>query len=702
MDSLPSTSFSPSLLHISIIDLTFLSTIPKRLLPGTYQLGLSLMSAPPCPFSHSASCSQMMTQESVSKCLTCFGCGAFEESVPSLQGLIHFSKHRIALNFPFPQSSVQILLNRKENQEHQRPKLAFTLPQAREGYSLQLFLDPMHKAHFLHCAGCFYYLIAQKYPDPTRTWIGAVRPNFKQESLWVRYVTAMYWSITTLTTTGYGDLHAENSREMLFDIFYMLFNLGLTAYIIGNMTNLIVHGTNRTRSFRETIHTVTNFVARNQLPPRIEDQMLAHICVKFKTEELKQQETLNNLPKAIRSSIAQYLFIPITEKVYLFQGVSHDFLFQLVSEMQAEYFPPKEDVILHNEAPTDLYILVSGAVELTGYKDGTDQVHGRAFSGEMFGEIGVLCCRPQPFTVRTTELSQILRLNRTPLMNIIQANEEEGKIIMNNLFQHLTEQENTCSDILQTDPEWHDGGPLSCINRKDTLEGNALLPETDDVGESLCLAAKNDDLNTVEELIEHKPDGQQRTAHVNFLLERGADTNKADANNQTPNTLTENRRHNNTSILWQHYGKNKGDPSNPSRDLVETECVNDMRNSKHPMRREGTRYADPLFGMAASCSTPKNSSRPIDSEALRWINKRVTIHMHSPRQEMSKQQQGKLIILPDSLQELLMIGKQKFVGHNPTLVVNEENAEIDDIGVVRDGDHLFLIEEKFKICSNVG
>lgn len=30
--------------------------------------------------------------------------------------------------------------------------------------------------------------------------------------------------------------------------------------------------------------------------------------------------------------------------------------------MEAEYFPPREDVILQNEAPTDLYILVSGAV----------------------------------------------------------------------------------------------------------------------------------------------------------------------------------------------------------------------------------------------------------------------------------------------------------------------------------------------------
>ena len=36
--------------------------------------------------------------------------------------------------------------------------------------------------------------------------------------------------------------------------------------------------------------------------------------------------------------------------------------FQKVPEMEAEYFPPKEDVILQNETPTDLYILVSGAV----------------------------------------------------------------------------------------------------------------------------------------------------------------------------------------------------------------------------------------------------------------------------------------------------------------------------------------------------
>lgn len=30
--------------------------------------------------------------------------------------------------------------------------------------------------------------------------------------------------------------------------------------------------------------------------------------------------------------------------------------------MKAEYYPPNEDVILQNEGPTEMYILVTGAV----------------------------------------------------------------------------------------------------------------------------------------------------------------------------------------------------------------------------------------------------------------------------------------------------------------------------------------------------
>lgn len=41
------------------------------------------------------------------------------------------------------------------------------------------------------------------------------------------------------------------------------------------------------------------------------------------------------------------------------------------------------------------------------------------------------------------------------------------------------------------------------------------------------------------------------------------------------------------------------------------------------------------------------------------------------------------------------IAGEKFEGYKPTKVVNEENAEIDDISVVRDGDHLYLLHNDY-------
>lgn len=62
------------------------------------------------------------------------------------------------------------------------------------------------------------------------------------------------------------------------------------------------------------------------------------------------------------------------------------------------------------------------------------QIIQKILPGDIVGEIGVLCNKPQPFTVRTRELSQILRLNRTILTNTMHANKADGHIIMSNLF----------------------------------------------------------------------------------------------------------------------------------------------------------------------------------------------------------------------------------------------------------------------------
>ncbi|KAI4371807.1 hypothetical protein MLD38_010112 [Melastoma candidum] len=476
----------------------------------------------------------------------------------------------------------------------------------------------------VHCAGCFNYLIADRYPDPNKTWIGAVNPNFKEESIWTRYITALYWAITTLTTTGYGDLHAENPREMLFDIFYMLFILGLTSYLIGNMTNLVVHWTSHTRNFRDTVRAASEFSTRNQLPRQIQDQMLSHLCLKYRTEGLKQQETLKGLPKAIRSSIAHYLFLPVVERAYLFQGVSSNFLFQLVSDVEAEYFPPKEDVILQNEAPTDLYILVSGTADLISRLSGHDQVFNRVTAGDVFGEIGVLYNMPQPYTVRTSEVSQLLRLSRTALMNTLKGNQEDRNIIMRNVLQKLKVQ-----GILDVGYAYEGqyGG---------TQQGN---PE--------------------HELSQEYPHGDVEMQHIHCSKQDGYEDEY---------------------IATEH-----------KIDLCRTSLVRSLDAFEHQNREEPTIYRS--HRKSGKKYEPETYRCSISRDAPEQTRKRVIIHLISGSWNASMEHPVHLILLPESIPELLQTASEKFGINVPGKVVTAEKAEINDVNVVRDGDHLFILED---------
>ena len=73
--------------------------------------------------------------------------------------------------------------------------------------------------------------------------------------------------------------------------------------------------------------------SKNTLPDGLKEQMLAHVQLKFKTAELQQEEVLQDLPKAIRSSIAKHLFHNIVKNAYMLKGVSDDFTTQLVKAL---------------------------------------------------------------------------------------------------------------------------------------------------------------------------------------------------------------------------------------------------------------------------------------------------------------------------------------------------------------------------------
>ena len=105
-----------------------------------------------------------------------------------------------------------------------------------------------------------------------------------------------------------------------------------------------------------------------------------------------------------------------------------------VSKMKAEYIPPREDMIVQNEAPDDVYIIVSGEVEIIDCRD-KDKVLGILQPGDMFGEIDALCGRPHSFTCRTKTLAELLRLKTNDLREATQARREDNVQVLKNLLQ---------------------------------------------------------------------------------------------------------------------------------------------------------------------------------------------------------------------------------------------------------------------------
>lgn len=111
------------------------------------------------------------------------------------------------------------------------------------------------------------------------------------------------------------------------------------------------------------------------------------------------------------------------------------FLIAQVADMKAEYIPPREDVIMQNESPDEVYIIVSGEVEMIDSEMENEKIVWTLRSEDVFGEVGAFCCRPQSYTYRTRTLSQLLKIRTSSLIDGMKSRQEDNVTMMKNFLQ---------------------------------------------------------------------------------------------------------------------------------------------------------------------------------------------------------------------------------------------------------------------------
>lgn len=102
--------------------------------------------------------------------------------------------------------------------------------------------------------------------------------------------------------------------------------------------------------------------------------------------------------------------------------------------------PPKEDVIKYKQGPDEIYIVVSGQIEIIEHHHCDDDrvretVMGVLKAGGIFGEISVIYDVAQTHTFRTRTLSQLLKLKHTDFFHVMRVMKDDGIIIRQNFYQ---------------------------------------------------------------------------------------------------------------------------------------------------------------------------------------------------------------------------------------------------------------------------
>ncbi|XP_055810942.1 potassium channel SKOR-like [Solanum dulcamara] len=598
-----------------------------------------------------------------------------------------------------------------------------------------------------HTAACIFYFLATTLPEEKEgyTWIGSLTlgdysySHFREIDLWRRYITSLYFAIVTMATVGYGDIHAVNLREMIFVMVYVSFDMILGAYLIGNMTALIVKGSKTVR-YRDKMTDLMNYMNRNRLGRDIRNQIKDHLRLQYECA-YTDGAVLQDLPISIRAQISQTLYQSCIENIPLFRECSAEFISQIVTRVREEFFLPGEVIMEQGHVVDQLYFVCHGVLEEVGIgEDGSQETVALLEPNSSFGEISILCNISQPYTVRVCELCRLIRIDKQSFSNILEIYFHDGKRILTNLL------EGKDSDIrvkqLESDITFHIGKQEAEL----ALKVNS--------------AAYHGDLHHLKSLIRagadpNKKDYDGRSPlHLSasrgyedisfFLIKEGVDLNASDNFGNTPLFEAIKNGHDRVASLLVKEGAflkienvgsflcmlvTKGDSDLLRRLLSNGINANsndyDHRTPLHVAASQGLfAMARLLLGAGASVfSKDRWGNTPMDEARLSGNNqliklleeaisaqisefpsvsheisgkkhpRKCTIFPFHPWEPKDLRKHGVLLWVPFSMEELVTASSEHLNFPSGSCILSEDAGKILDIDMISDGQKLYLISE---------
>ena len=280
-------------------------------------------------------------------------------------------------------------------------------------------------------------------PDPL-TWMTqefGMIPAMR--SLSVRYVGALYWSFTTLTTVGYGDISANTTAERVFAILGMVGGGLMFSVIISYIGTMMKSQTALDDNCKMKMLAVEKFTGEHMVPKNLRKELTRYFRTQYESMGNMTSQVLKDIPFDMREALVEKIYKDMIDRLAILQNCSRLGAVEFCSRLEESHFGPGDIVCEKGDVLKGIFIVHSGSCLASQTKTDTSAAGAEAAAssgkvnqevlaqGSSFGEEVIQGFGASQYTVQARSDTCLLVIPRQELEKVLQLAPEMRRSIMN-------------------------------------------------------------------------------------------------------------------------------------------------------------------------------------------------------------------------------------------------------------------------------
>ena len=129
------------------------------------------------------------------------------------------------------------------------------------------------------------------------------------------YLTSFYFTITTITTVGYGDFSAKTGIEKIINIFIMLIGVIGFSYASGSFTNYIQTQSRVNEVLDGKLELLDRLYKEHEIPHELYTQIRKNLKSNYIKDVQTVSRFVDELPLNLKQNLCVHIYKPVYQKI---------------------------------------------------------------------------------------------------------------------------------------------------------------------------------------------------------------------------------------------------------------------------------------------------------------------------------------------------------------------------------------------------